>query len=142
MPHVMPFGSRCPIYPTNPSFRVTVSFLCPVSILSLAGVVFCISDLLWKYVCQKGVNKICISSPWSGILGVVSEPYSGPWAAPGWPFLEKLSRPKTPKFRSSYQTRAQRGDQATLPSSNPDLSTNLWGSGATQGRSNPCGQPG
>lgn len=38
----------------------------------------------------------------------------------------------THKFRSLYQTRAQNGDQPALPSSNPDLSTNPRGLGATQ----------
>ena len=43
-------------------------------------------------LCQKGKNKICVSLPWSRVLGVVSEPHSGPGAASGQAFLEKLSR--------------------------------------------------
>lgn len=71
------------------------------------------------------------------VIKVVSELHSGPWAASGQPFLQELSRPRTLRFRSSYQTKAQRGDYAALPSS---MSTTPWGSGATQGRSYPCGQ--
>lgn len=142
MPHIIPFGSKCPRYPTNPSSRVRVSFLCTVTILSLEGVIFCISDLLWKYVCQKGKNKICVSSPWSGIRGVVSEPYSGPWAAPDQPFLEKLSRPDTQAQRPIPNQGTDRGPGCPAhlqarPEHRP------WGSGATgEGPSPVVSQPG
>lgn len=78
--------------------------LCPLSILSLARVILCVSDLLWKYVSEGEKLNLYFSL----VIKVVSELLSGPWAAPGQPFLEELSRPKTLKFRSSYQTKVQR----------------------------------
>lgn len=93
----------CPIQgeSTKQSFRIVGLSLCPLSTLSLAGVILIISALEMS----EGEK---LNLYFSQVTKVVSELHSGPWAAPGQPVLEELSRPKTLKFRSSYQSKAER----------------------------------
>lgn len=123
-----------------------VLFECPqgyhfyfVSILFLSAVILYISDLLWKYIlCHRGQIKFVF-------FPLVRDSWCGPQASfwslsclePAFPTAEQA--PKTHKLRLHQ---AGAGRTPGGPFANSDLSTNLQGSGATQGRAHPPGQTG
>lgn len=93
-PHITPFWFQT----THPPHK-TILQNRTIIFMSCFYLVSCWCDTMYFrsaleiLLCQKGKNKICVSFPWSGILSVVSNPHSGPSAASGQAFLEKLGRP-------------------------------------------------
>ena len=107
-----------------------------VSILFLSAVILYFRSDLEIYIMSLGSNKICIFPPSQGFLV---------WS-PGLILVSQLPEPAFPTAEQAPKTHKLRLHQAGAgrtpggPFTNSDLSTNLQGSGATQGRAHPPGQ--